>query len=61
MMKGKRLSEDAYSHRRTLEREKKKERMRLMVVKGLEKAVKEVNPSRFLSGPVFVSVVDGFS
>lgn len=44
MFKGRRLDEEPYSHSRALRRERERERRRLMVIKGLEKAVKEVNP-----------------
>jgi hypothetical protein len=43
----KRLPEDRYSHLRELKRKREQERMRLKVIKGLEKAVREVNPSRY--------------
>jgi hypothetical protein len=55
MLKGKRLDEEPYSHLRALKRERERERKRLMVIKGLEKAVREVNPS--MSSPEFVSEV----
>ncbi|KAK4151764.1 hypothetical protein C8A00DRAFT_35574 [Chaetomidium leptoderma] len=45
MLRGRRLPEEPYSHLRALRRERERERKRLMVVKGLEKAVKEVNPN----------------
>lgn len=45
MHKRKRLDEEPYSHLRALRRARERERKRLMVVKGLEKAVKQVNPS----------------
>jgi hypothetical protein len=48
MLKGKRLDEEPYSHLRALKRERERERQRLSVMKGLEKAVREVNPSMFL-------------
>ncbi|KAH6841105.1 hypothetical protein B0I37DRAFT_357920 [Chaetomium sp. MPI-CAGE-AT-0009] len=47
MLKGKRLDEEPYSHLRALKRERARERKRLMVIKGLEKAVKEVNPNLY--------------
>lgn len=47
MLARRRLPEERYSHRRALKRKLERERKRLMVVKGLEKAVKEVNPSEF--------------
>ncbi|KAK3296244.1 uncharacterized protein B0H64DRAFT_461274 [Chaetomium fimeti] len=47
MLKGKRLDEELYSHLRALKRERERERKRLMVIKGLEKAVKEVNPNLY--------------
>lgn len=50
MHKRKRLDEEPYSHLRALRRAQERERKRLMVVKGLEKAIKQVNPSKsFLS------------
>ena len=49
MLKGKRLDEEPYSHLRALKRERERERLRLRVIKGLEKAVREVNPSMCLS------------
>ncbi|KAK4034920.1 hypothetical protein C8A01DRAFT_18363 [Parachaetomium inaequale] len=47
MLKQKRLDEEPYSHLRALKRERERERKRLMVIKGLEKAVKEVNPNLY--------------
>ncbi|KAL2155869.1 hypothetical protein VTH82DRAFT_611 [Thermothelomyces myriococcoides] len=47
MFKGRRLDEEPYSHSRALRRERERERRRLMVIKGLEKAVKEVNPQLY--------------
>ncbi|SPQ26141.1 e3e54035-b881-4713-b636-979b6256acb3 [Thermothielavioides terrestris] len=44
MHKRKRLPEDPYSHVQALKRERERERRRLAVLKGLEKAVREVNP-----------------
>lgn len=46
MFAKRRLPEEPYSHLRALKRERERERMRLRVIKGLEKAVREVNPSR---------------
>lgn len=48
MLKGKRLDEEPYSHLRALKKERERERKRLMVIKGLEKAVREVNQSMYL-------------
>ncbi|KAK4242411.1 hypothetical protein C8A03DRAFT_29342 [Achaetomium macrosporum] len=45
MLKGKRLDEKPYSHLEVLKRERQRERKRMLVVKGLEKAVREANPS----------------
>ncbi|KAH6624492.1 hypothetical protein B0J18DRAFT_478954 [Chaetomium sp. MPI-SDFR-AT-0129] len=47
MHKRKRLDEEPYSHLRALRRARERERKRLMVVKGLEKAVKQVNPNLY--------------
>jgi hypothetical protein len=47
MLKQKALPEEPYSHRAILKKERERERRRLMVIKGLEKAEKEVNPSMF--------------
>jgi hypothetical protein len=46
MHKRKRLPEDPYSHVQALKRERERERRRLAVLKGLEKAVREVNPCK---------------
>jgi hypothetical protein len=48
MMKQKRLPEEPYSHRVALEKERELEKNRQKVAKGLEKAVKEVDPSGFI-------------
>jgi hypothetical protein len=51
MLKSKRLAEKPYSHLEMLKRERQRERKRMLVIKGLEKAVREVNPSTWF--PVF--------
>lgn len=53
MNKRKRLCEDPYSHRKALERERRKEKLRLEVIKGEEKGVKEVNTSMSLPSVLF--------
>ncbi|KAG7290267.1 hypothetical protein NEMBOFW57_000266 [Staphylotrichum longicolle] len=47
MFAKRRLPEEPYSHLRVLKRERERERMRLRVIKGLEKAVREVNPNLY--------------
>ncbi|KAL2271880.1 hypothetical protein VTJ83DRAFT_1251 [Remersonia thermophila] len=47
MFRDKRLPTELYSHRRALERERQKERMRLRYEKGIERGVKEVNPNLY--------------
>ena len=48
MLRRRRLPEAGYSHLQALRRKRERERKQMMVVKGLEKAVREVNPSEFL-------------
>ncbi len=57
MLGRRRLPEEKYSHRRALKRKRERERRQEMLVKGLEKAVKEVNPSEFFFSSSYVEVV----
>ena len=49
MMRGRKLPEEPYSHLRVLRREREKERRRQGILKGMELAVRQVNPSMLRS------------
>ncbi|KAL2134271.1 hypothetical protein VTI74DRAFT_638 [Chaetomium olivicolor] len=47
MLRRKRLDEEPYSHLKALKKERDRDRRRQMVLKGLERAEKEVNPNLY--------------